>query len=197
MRNLRMLYVAKGIIVNPLGFIIEIKSKKFSYEICLFYFFSLVVTFLKGFFVESKVMTFYQSQKVNEVMSFINNPNIKLLIMNFIYFIFIIAVYLICKIFKSKPNFRLLIFSLLSLSVVGIYSQIAFFVFKYVISKKILFIMSYIVYLWVAYLSVQSIKITQDLNVSKSLLCFAASAIVFILIMGLPTVAPYLVWLTV
>lgn len=185
----------KAIIVSPGDlFRNSIDKRK---EIVSLFVFSFVVVLLKSFFKRRHTATnFFDSQTLNDIFSFLAIPQVAAIVTYLLFFVFVIVLFFIIKLFSKEVSFKPLLLSLMSLSGIGV---IAHFITIPLIffAKSLIMPISYVFYLWVIILSLWSIKNSQNLALVKVIPSFLVVAAPFLLFGWLLVISPYLVFLSV
>ncbi len=186
------------ILLSPRLILRKIKDEGYNKEVLTIFFVAALITLIKSFFVKRKefVFAFFDTELLNQIAIILDNSHIYWIILNISYFLFILLVYIVCKLFNRGNNFKQLVISLMSLGGVGIVAQGLFYILKIIFPHNIILFSSYIVYLWIFILSISAIKISQNISVPKALICFFIAALPFILFAYFVGMAPYLAWLT-
>lgn len=189
-------YLMKDMIFQPSNIFNKIKQGYMLEETLTIFCLGALITFLKSFNFKSQVINFYASAWKNKFFSFLSNPQLSWLLFYVIYFIFLLSLFIVCRYFNRRTNLKTLVIALMSISSIGILGQALFFVSKSIFSTSFLLWGSYVIYFWVLYLSLQAIKITQDVSYFKALISFSLPAIVLGAFIGFSTMSPYLIWLS-
>ncbi|NDY43595.1 hypothetical protein G3N55_12195 [Dissulfurirhabdus thermomarina] len=186
----------KAIVISPGELFKNSKEKK--RDIVLLFVISFAVVFLKSFF-KGRYATnfnFFENQSLNEVFSFLAIPQVTVVTTYISFFIFVSLLFLIVKIFSKEASFKTLLFSLMSISGIGVIAHLIatpmmFFAESFIMS------IGYVFYLWVVVLSVLAIKNSQSLPLVKAVTSFLIVALPFLLFGWLPVISPYLIYLAV
>jgi len=192
-----VLYLVRGIIFSPNKVFKQVAKGGDTKEIFFIFTMGAILTFAKSFLVEQGALasTFFVEEKIIKLLAFVSIPQVIWIIGYGGYFLFIFCILALCKLFGAKAQGKSLVFSLMSISGLGVVIQILFYGFQFFIPKELLSICTYLVFFWVILLSLSAIKSTQAISLPKSLLCFFIPAVFFIpFTVGLPVVAPYLAW---
>ncbi len=185
----------KAIIVSPGDlFRNSIDKRK---EIVSLFVVSFVVVLLKSLFERKHAPTnFFNSQTLNDIFSFLAIPQVVAIITYLLFFVFVIVLFFIIKLFSKEVSFQPLLLSLMSISCIGV---IAHFITIPLIffAKSMIMPISYMFYLWVIALSFWSIKNSQDLPLVKVIPVFIVVVAPFLLFGWLLVISPYLMFLSV
>lgn len=184
----------KAIVISP-GELFK-NSKEKERDIVLLFVISFVVVFLKSFFKGRFATNFFENQTLNEVFSFLAIPQVTVVITYLSFFVFVFLLFLIVKFFSKEASFKPLLFSLMSISGIGILAHLIatpliFF------AKSFIMPIGYVFYLWVIVLTVLSIKNSQSLTLVKAVHSVLIAVLPFLLFGWLPIISPYLVYLAV
>ncbi len=185
----------KAIIVSPGDLFRNSIDKR--EEIVSLFVVSFVVVLLKSFFKGRHAATnFFESQTLNEIFSFLAIPQVAAIVTYLLFFVFVIVLFFIIKLFSKEASFKPLLLSLMSISGIGV---IAHFITMPLIffAKSLIMPISYVFYLWVVVLTLWSIKNSQDLALVKVIPSFLVVASPFLLFGWLLVLSPYLVFLSV
>ena len=185
-----------GIIARPVTVFKEISQGKYLDETLILFVLGILITFLKSLLARGRPMSFFLDERLNQFFSILSIPQIQWFLIHFIYFVFLCGILGLCRVFKKVKSTRSLIFALMAISAVGIAGQILFTAIQFVVPQDWLVWGGYFLYLWVIGLSLQAIRVTQNLSFPQTLVSFLAPALVLVALMGLTTIAPYLAWLT-
>ena len=168
---------------------------EYDFSVYFLFFVSGFITFLKSFSIKKNNINFFSNENINEALSFFSIPQVKWVItyVSFILFIFIIRGF--CHFLLKSSNKKDLIVCFLSISSAGILLQILFFAFHYFLSQNFIYVLSYIAFAWVVYLSIIAIKNSQNTTYMKSFLIYIFSGLPAFLIVGLTGLAPFLLWI--
>jgi hypothetical protein len=188
----------KNIILKPKHLFINIKSDEFIKEIDIIFIFSAVVTLIKSFMVQHETFTysFYKSEFLNWAIEFLNNAQVSLFVIYLSYFIVLYIIFIFCRLFKNNIKYKNLALSFMAISAIGILMQIIFLIFSIFISEYILDICFKLILVWIVYLSIMAVKLSQDLTLLQAVICFMVPALPFTLFINVLSIAPYLAWLT-
>jgi len=189
--------LARDVILQPGNVFNKARNGELQREALIVFSVAALIPLFKSFSIRRQVLNFFADDRLNQLLSALSIPQVKWFITYLAYFVMICFVFGICRFFVKAENMKQLILALMSISGVGIVSQIIFYSIQFVLPKNIVFIGSYCVYLWVIGLSVRAIQVTQGLSFPKALASFLPPAIIFALICGIAAVSPYLAWLTV
>lgn len=187
----------KNMIFHPMN-VYETINREQDYEVIVYVFFilSVLITFIKTFSRKRIRINFFETNMLNAFLSFLNIPQIKWILMYLSYFIFILIICFFCKLLFNKLNKKLLFISLMSISGLGVLTQIIFTVLNLILyGNKINLIFIYIIYIWGFVLSIMAIKYSQNFSIGKSALIFFISATPISIVIGFVGVLPYFAWL--
>jgi len=193
--NLHLADFVKNIIFTPRKAFNDIKNGK--YDIGVYFFFALgaAITFSKAVFTGHVV---YQGPEpfVNKtiilLVRYLRILEVAWVVRHLTYFLFLLCVVLLCKMFTRRFDTKPLMLSFMSLSAIGVIMQFIFYVLKHLVPSEIILVLFWVTYLWVVVLSLLAIKETQNISNIKALICFFAPALIFIPIAGPTLIAPYL-----
>jgi len=185
----------KSIIVNPARMFHDIRKGDYNFSVYSLFFVSGFITFFKSFSIKKNNINFFSNEYINQILSFFSIPQVQWVIIfaSFILFVFIIRWF--CHFLLKRCNKKELIVCFLSISSAGILLQILFFVLHYFLSQKTIYILSYIAFAWVVYLSIVAIKNSQNTTYIKSVIIYVFSGLPMVLIVGLTGLAPFLLWI--
>jgi len=193
-----LLFLIRYLILSPSTIFKSIEHKKFKKEIYISFCLAALFTFIKSFFVKtSYIITFFSNKSLNNLLTFLSVPQLSLLLLYFEYFIFITFVFLFCKLFNKKANYKTLLLSLMSISGIGIIMQLLMIVFLSIFPYSLIKTIIFVIYFWVIILSILAIKITQNISLIKAVVCLVVSAIPFFMIALPLVISPYLAWLNI
>lgn len=185
----------KGMIVNPAKTFQNMGKGEHDFSVYFMFLLSGLITFFKSFCINKNNINFFSNEYINKILSFFSIPQIKWVItyLSFILFVFIIRGF--CHFLLKRSNKKELIVCFLSISSAGILLQIFFFVCHYFLPQNFIYVLSYIAFVWIVYLSIIAIKNSQDTSYLKSFLIYIFSGLPAVLIVGLTGLAPFLLWL--
>jgi len=183
------------VLLNPTQFFKDIN--KYNLSIYFLFFTNCVITLFKSFNKTSYKNNYFTNQNINEIISFFNIPQIRWLIVLLSYVLFIFLIGRLCKLFFKKCNKQKLILCLLSISSVGILLHILFFIFHCFLSQQSIYFLRHIAFVWIIWISIVAIKNSQNISYMQSIMLFILSGLPAVLIIGLPGLAPYSLWLVV
>lgn len=185
----------KGMIVNPAKTFQDMGKGEYDFSVYFMFLLSGLITFFKSFSINKNNINFFSNEYINKILSFFSIPQIKWVItyLSFILFVFIIRGF--CHFLLKRSNKKELIVCFLSISSAGILLQIIFFVCSYFLPQNFIYVLSYIAFVWIVYLSIIAIKNSQDTSYLKSFLIYIFSGLPAVLIVGLTGLAPFLLWL--
>jgi len=173
----------------------DISKGRFIKELFIAFSLGALITFSKSFFITRKTFTFefFNSEVLNKVIVWFNNSQVSWLGAYVCYFIFIFFVFVMCSFFNKQVRFKQVAISLMSLSGFGVAMQIVFYVLKFAASKNLLLVGSYIVYIWLLFLSVLALRTMQNMSFLKAATCFLIPAMPFVFVTSFVGIAPYLI----
>ena len=192
---MNFLKILKDIMIAPERVFHRISSMPMKREVLTLFLVGAVFTFTKSFGAKAQRINFWADSRVNEILSFFSIPQIKWLIAYISFFLFLLIVNLFCKILFKKSKLTDLILYFMSISGAGVMLQFIFLFLPLFFSKEVTYLLSYVAFLWIVYLSVLSIKISQDTTLSKAMIIYFASALPVVVITGLPGISPFLMWI--
>ena len=187
----------KDILIHPKSLFEQISKGKLSKEVYIIFGLGAFITFSKTFAVKQHEITFFNNYHLNQILTLLSIPQIRWALLYTFYFLFLFLVTYLCKLFFKQAKWKTLMLSLMSVSGIGVVSQILFFIFSFIFPKNLSSILSYLIFLWVTFLSVWAIKYSQNLTLTKSIIVFLISALPIIFIIRLVGISPYLAWITV
>lgn|GEM_PF-2631100 len=161
---------------------------------------SALITFVKTFFVTERTgnLTFFNDSVLNAFFMFLRTPLVLWTVTLVGYFIFILSIFGLCKLLNGHANGKALFLSLMSLSGIGVVAQLACFVVQLISSHNLTVVsLGFIAHILVIVASVWAIESTQKTSFAKTLACFFIPYFPIVVLLGLPGIAPYLLWLTV
>ena len=188
--------LVKDVILRPGDAFRKTKNGELQRETLIVFAVAALIPLLKSFSARRQSINFFADERLNQLLSILSIPQIKWFIMYFVYFAMIYFIFGICRLFGRTESLKDLMMAFMSISAVGVVSQILFLAIHFVLPKNVMFTVSYLVYLWVIGLSIRAIQVTQDLSFSKALVSFLPPAIILAVICGMTIVAPYLTWLS-
>lgn len=188
--------LVKGVILQPANVFKKAKDGEIQKEVLIVFGIAALITLLKSFSARRQFLNFFADERLNQLLSILSIPQIKWFITYLIYFVMICFVFGICRLFGRATNLKTLTLAFMSISGVGIVSQLFFYTVHFVVPKSVSFVGSYCVYFWVIGLSIKAIQVTQSFSLTKSLVSFLPPAIVFAILCEMTVVSPYLAWLT-
>jgi len=162
----------KSIIFNPARIFQNIGKGKYDLTVYFLFLVSALITFFKSFSIKKHNINFFLNESINEILSFFSIPQIKWLItfLSFILFVFLIRVF--CQFLLKGCNKKELMVCFLSISSAGILLQILFYILQYFLSQKSVYVLSYIAFVWIVYLSIIAIKNSQNASYMKSVMIY-------------------------
>lgn len=166
---MEVLSIIKGLIFYPRKNLEQIKkgvvSKKLIYTIFAF---SMIVTFIRSFFVRwHQSFTFFDKQFLNVAVIFLNNPFLMWLREYLLYFIGVFVLVKLCNLF-SKSKCESMPYMLMAISSIGILGQVLFWPLHYLLTHDLLKILGLIFYLWNLTLIFLAVKIVSSLSYVKT-----------------------------
>lgn len=194
---LSSVYLVRDVILQPAEMFRKTKNGETQREVLIVFGVAALISLFKSFSARRQFINFFADERLNRLLSILSIPQLKWLVTYIVYFAMICFVFSICRLFGRAKSLKSLMLVFMSISAVGIVSQIFFYPIHFVLPKNITVIGSYCVYLWVVGLSIRAIQVTENLSFSKALASFLPPAIVFVVICGIAVVSPYLAWLTV
>jgi len=192
-----VIQLLKDIVIRPRRLFEQISNGKLSREVYITFGLGAFITFSKTFALKQHEINFFNNYHLNQILSLLSNPQIKWVLLYIFYFLFLFLIFSLCKFFFKQAKWKPLLLSLMSISGIGVISQILFFLFNFIFPKNLSAILSYLIFLWVAFLSVWAIKYSQNLPVTKSIILFLISALPIIFIIRLVGISPYLAWINI
>ena len=184
-------------IIRPKNVFLGIKEGKYVYSTILFFLLCSALTFYKSYSLSSNDINFFVSNKVNSFFALMSNPQINWAMMYISYFLFILIIIALIKIFYNKPQIKAMFLALMSISAFGLIAHILFIILRIInidIKTELLF---YFVYFWTIILSIIAIRNIQNITTYKAVLLFVIPALFFTFACGLQSICPYIAWLTV
>lgn len=186
-------------VFSPRSLFEHLKRGGLTKETLIVFVVSAIITFTKTIFVVRNKyhFTFFYNNVFNRVVVWLNNPLVHWATVYIGYFVFILLVFVACRFFNKKVRFNKIALSLMSISGFGVVMHVVFYLLRLACSKEVVQLCVYVVYVWVVVLSIWGIKSTQDLPLSRSLICVLFPAMPFVFAVSLVGITPYLAWLTV
>ncbi len=188
--------ILKALITAPSALFCSETSEKSKREIYFLFSVGMILTFLKSFSYRMQKFNLWENNWGNEILSFLSIPQVKWFLAYLSYLLFLLLVKFICKKMLKKFNERDLFLFFLSISGVGIILQAVFYCIGFIIPAKIVYLLSYIGFLWIFYLSLLAIKKSQNISFKKAMIVYFVSALPIVILIGFPGVSPFLMWLT-
>ena len=184
----------KGLLLYPSKFFHEITGY-YTKAIYTTFGLSCIVVFIKSFSKEIIYNSFFENTSVNNIISLLNIPQVQwcMSLLGFILFIIILINTSNCQ---QKKNNKDLILCILSISSMGLLSHIVFFVIHFIFSAEIIHFLIIVIYLWFFCLNVLAIKEVRCISYLNSFFLFIISGFPSVLLVGLPGLAPYSLWLS-
>ncbi len=192
---LSSIYFVRDVILRPAEVFRKTKNGETQREVMIVFGVAAVISLFKSFSARRQFINFFADESLNRILSILSIPQLTWLITYVIYFAVIYFVFRICRLFGGAESLKSFMLVLMSISGVGVASQIFFYPIHFVLPKNITSIGSYCVYFWVVGLSIRAIQITEKLSFSKAVASFLPPAIFFAVIYGMSVVSPYLAWL--
>ena len=192
---LRSFILLRDIVVCPIDLIKKVNKGQLSYEVIFVFVLGAIMTFSKTFYMNKLNITFFEDPKTNKLLSLLSIPQVKWVFGYICFFLFVLSISGLSKLFISEAKLKMLFLSLMSISGIGVIMQVAFFALSLVFSRDMNLILSYVVFLWCVVLAILAIRHSQNLSLVKAIPLFAIPAVVFIFIGGFSAVVPYLAWL--
>lgn len=192
-----IIQLLKDIVIRPISVFEKISNGSLSREVYITFGLGAFITFSKTFALKQLEINFFTNYHLNQILSFLSNPQIRWGLVYIFYFLFLFLIFSLCKYFFKQAKWKTLLLSLMSISGIGVISQILFFLFSFIFPNNLSTILSYLIFLWVAFLSVLAIKYSQNIPLTKSIILFIISALPIIFIIRLVGISPYLAWINV
>lgn len=192
---LSLICLVRAVIFQPGNVFRQVKKGELQREVLTIFCIAALIPLMKSFYLRRQFLNFFADERLNQLFSALSIPQIKWFVTYLAYFAMICLAYGICRLFRKVDSIRALLLAFMSISSIGIVSQIFFYLVNFVLPKNVMFIGSYCIYFWIAGLSIMAIQITQGLSFSKALTSFLPPAIFFTIICGMAAVSPYLAWL--
>lgn len=189
--------LVKIIFLDPTRAFKKISKGEYDNSVYILFVISCLITLFKSFSKKKYNSNFFSSQLINDIFTFFNIPQIQwaIAILSFVLFIFLIGK--LCKLLFKNYNKKYLIVNLLSISSAGIFLHVLFFILHYFLSLQAIYILRYIAIVWISFLSILAINTSQNTSYMKSIMIFILSGFPAVFIIGIPGVAPYLLWLVI
>ncbi len=197
MKNNKNAYfdIFKGVLFHPAKTFHDIESPGFEVAIYVIFGICCFVTFLKSFLGEKVNSRFFENEIIDNIISFLTIPQIQLVVALLCYTLFIFVLCKVSNLFSQSNGEKKLILCLLSISSVGLLLHIIFYIVHFAFSIETMNILRRFSFFWVFCLSILAIKEIKNLSYLKSLGVFLVSGFPSVIIVGLPGLAPYLLWL--
>ena len=189
------IYLVRAVISQPGDVFRKARNGEIQREALIIFSIAALIPLLKSFSARRQLLNFFADERLNKLLSILSIPQIKWAVTYLAYFAMIYFAFGICRLFGKAENLKALMMAFMSISGIGIVSQILFYLIQFVLPKNVIFIGSYCIYLWIIGLSIMAIQITQGLSFSKALTSFLPPAIIFAVICGMAAISPYLAWL--
>ncbi len=189
------LIIVKDLIISPRKAFCTAVSKKFKKEIFLLFLLGTIFPIYKAFNRKSYAVNFWEDDRINHFFTLLGTPRITLIVAYLSFFIFLFLLVIFCKFFFKNKSQKDLIFYMLSINGIGVFLQIIFYYLDLILSYQLVFVFSYIVFIWVLLLSVLAIKVGQNTNFLKAMAIYLISALPVYIIAGLPGLLPSLIWI--
>lgn len=197
MNNNKNIYfeIFKGVLFNPAKTFHDIEAPSFGVAIYVIFGLSCLATFLKSFRGKMVGARFFENQIIDNIISFSTIPQVQWIVSLLCFALFI---FLLGKVsgwlLKNNSNKQLKL-CILSISSLGLLLHVVFFVASFIFSAKIMHFLRLFSFFWIFCLSILAIKEIKNLSYLKSLGVFVISGFPSFVIVGLPGLAPYLLWL--
>jgi len=196
-QSIIVINLLKDIVIRPRSLFEQISNGTISKEVYFIFGLGAIITFSKTFALKQHEINIFNNYQINQLLSFLSHPQIKWILLYIFYFLFLYLIFRLCNLFFKQAKWKTLLLSLMSISGIGVVSQILFFLFSLIFPNSLNVFLSYIIFLWVAILSVLAIKDSQNLPLTKSIILFVISALPIIFIIRLVGISPYLAWINV
>ena len=187
--------IMKDLVLNPVRVFRNINTETHKHEAYFLFSLSALITFYKSFSIKMYKINYFPDEKINDILSLFNIPQVKWFMGFLSFFLFLLLIKFLCKLILKNCNQKYLFICYLSISGAAIILQFIFFVIQSFFSQKLVYALSYIAFFWIIFLSILAIKNSQSTSFSKATIIYFASAIPIILIMGLPGVSPFMMWI--
>lgn len=163
--------------------------------IILLFIINFVIILIKSFFIKGYgAIDFFDTQILNEIFYFLSISQIQVIISYFLFFVFVLLLFFVIKIFSGNASLSTIMLSLMSISGIGIIAHITAIPLMF-FEKSLLNYISYLFGLWILILTFGAVKTSQNLTLIKAVLFFLIAAFPFLLFVWLPVISPYLVFL--
>jgi len=193
---MKLLLLIIGIISTPKKMFNNVQNGKFASESYVMFAICMTFIVLKSFAMPNHSNTFYHDKLIDRIVYIFNIPQVEIFISLLLYFLFIMCVFYLCKIFRINLDFKPFFVSMLSISSIGIVAQLLFTVLKLVVHSNILHIGFYLVWLWCVILSVLAVQRAGNSFYFLTTLSFITPAFFFVYFFGLTVIFPYLAWVS-
>ena len=187
--------LVRDVILQPGDVFKQVKNGGLQREVLSIFCVAALIPLLKSFSLRRQFLNFFADEKLNQLFLALSIPQIKWFVTYIAYFAMICLVFGIYRLFKKVDNIRTSLLAFMSISSIGIASQIFFYIIHFVLPKNVMFIGSYCIYLWIVGLSIRAIQVTQGFTFLKALTSFLPPAIFFAIFCGMAAFTPYLAWL--
>jgi len=187
--------IMKDLVLNPVRVFRNINTETYKHEAYFLFSLSAFITFYKSFSIKMYKINFFSDEKINDILSLFNIPQVKWFMGFLSFFLFLLLIKFLCKLILKNCNQKSLFICYLTISGAAIMMQLIFFAIQSFFSQKLVYALSYIAFFWIIFLSILAIKNSQSTSFSKATIIYFASAIPIILIMGLPGVSPFMMWI--
>jgi len=197
--GLSTLRVMRDVIIAPMTVFDKTRDGGLAREAVILFGTCVLITvskaFSKSFTVPERTVNFFVTDSLNEVLSFLGHPLITLLFFYLVYGVFLMGIFLTSRSFNKETRVTPFIISLMTVSAIGIITQVVFYASTSFLPKQALVLGRYAVYCWVVVLSVLAIRESLRLSVWHSIICFLVPFLVLLSVGVQLGVAPYLSWL--
>ncbi len=193
-----LLSIYKKMVLRPSGMFRDITREKERYYAVVYvmFFLSCLVPFAKSFTKEGSTIDFFSNEYINMLLSFCSVPQIQWVIIVLGFWFFLSLVKFLCRRLFKTCDVSSLTLCILSISCMGILLQLSFIVFSLFFSYKTIYILWWIAFAWIAFLSVVAIKNSQkNSSYIKSTVIYIVAGMPVVLVTGLMGVAPFLLWM--
>jgi len=192
--------VVQGIRTRVSSFFERASDNRCARIVLLLFLASALITFVKTFFKTERTrnITFFNDSVLNAFFMFLSTPLVLWAVTLVGYFIFILSIFGLCKLLNGHANGKALLLSLMSLSGIGVVVQLACFVVRLISSHNLaVVLLGFTAYVLVIVASLWAITSTQKMSFAKTLACFFIPYFPIVVLLGLPGISPYLLWLAV
>lgn len=193
----RFIFFVRNLIINPRVAFQSLTLKTNALAILLSVLLGGIFTLWKSFRMTTIKVNFFENERLNELLSVSNIPQVQWGMSYLGYFFFICVFALLCRIILKKPKIKLLVLGILSIGTIGLFVAVLVTVLipllPIVATSSIVLLVSF----WVLGLTVLAVKFTQNISMKKAVLFFVVSAFPTFLLFGLPGLFPCFLWLSV